>query len=117
MPLARPGGAQAQLLAEVNKHQAQRKLDLTLQEFRNYQAGIMPSGPGAAELAAFFAGVDRAITSAPGAAEAPKVQRNDRDILNLLSKRAATLHLGIANYCSLKDRCRAVAVLPVVAGM
>ena len=32
----------------MNKHQAQRKLDLTLQEFRNYQAGIMPSGPGAA---------------------------------------------------------------------
>jgi len=108
---ARPGGAQAQLLAEVNKHQSQRKLDLTLQEFRNYQAGIMPSGPGAAELAAFFAGVDRAITSTPGgAAEAPKVQRNDRDILNLLSRRAATLHLGIANYCWFADPSRALCL-------
>ncbi len=47
-----------------------------------------------------------------------KVHNSDRDILNLLSKQAATLHLGIANYCSLKDPCRAVgAVLPVVAGM
>jgi len=42
----------------------------------------------------------------------------DRHIELLLQKRAATLHVQPANYCSLKDPCRAVgAVLPVVAGM
>ena len=52
---SRPGGAQAELLAEVNKHEAERNLDLILAEFRNYQQGIMPAGPGARELTEFFA--------------------------------------------------------------
>ena len=34
---SRPGGAQGELLAEVNKHQATHNLDLILTEFRNYQ--------------------------------------------------------------------------------
>jgi integrase len=34
---ARPGGAQAELLAEVSEHEQQRNLDLVLAEFRNYQ--------------------------------------------------------------------------------
>jgi len=33
---SRPGGAQAELLAGVNKHEAQRDLDLVWAEFRNY---------------------------------------------------------------------------------
>ena len=41
------GGAQAELLAEVNKHEADRNLELVWAEFRNYQQGIMPAGPGA----------------------------------------------------------------------
>ncbi len=44
---ARPGGAQAELLAEVNRHEQERNLDLVVREFRNYQQGIMPAGPGA----------------------------------------------------------------------
>jgi len=111
---SRPGGAQARLLAEVNAHEAERNLQLVLEEFRNYQHGVLPAGPGAGELAGFFAHVDGQTAAG---AQAPRVQRSEREILNLLSKRAATLHLGVANYCSLKDRCRAVAVLPVVAGM
>jgi hypothetical protein len=95
---ARPGGAQAELLAEVNKHEAGHKLAVALREFRNYQAGILPAGPGAAELTEAFARIDGTVTDG---AEAPNVQRSDRDILNLLSRRAETLHLGIANYCSL----------------
>ena len=95
MPLARPGGAQARLLAEINAHETQRNLGLVLAEFRNYQSGIMPAGPGARELTAFFAHID-APARGPGEA---KVHRSDRDILNLLSRRAGTLHLGIANYC------------------
>jgi len=113
---SRPGGAQAELLAEVNKHEAERNLDLVWAELRNYQQGIMPAGPGARELTGFFAHVDgKLAASDPGA---PKAQASDRDVLNLMTKRAKTLHLGTANYCSLKDPCRAVgAVLPVVAGM
>ena len=55
---SRPSGAQGELLAEVNKHQATHNLDLVLTEFRNYQQGIMPAGPGARELTEFFASVD-----------------------------------------------------------
>ena len=42
---SRPGGAQAELLAEVNKHESDRNLSLVLAEFRNYQQGILPAGP------------------------------------------------------------------------
>ena len=90
---SRPGGAQAELLAEVNKHEADRNLDLVWAEFRNYQHGVMPAGPGARELTEFFASIDAGL--APETPEAPKVQRSDREILNLLSRRASTLHLGI----------------------
>jgi integrase len=47
---ARPGGAQAELLSEVNEHEADRNLDLVLAEFRNYQQGILPAGPAPAAL-------------------------------------------------------------------
>ncbi|MGH3521226.1 MAG: site-specific integrase [Mycobacterium sp.] len=105
---SRPGGAQAELLAEVNKHEAERNLDLVWTEFRNYQQGIMPTGPGARELTEFFAHVDAKLV--PGDAEAAKVQRSDRDVLNLLSKRADTLHLGAANYCWFTDPSRALCL-------
>ena len=44
---SRPGGAQAELLAEVNQHESERNLALLWDEFRNYQNGIMPARPGA----------------------------------------------------------------------
>ena len=97
MPLSRPGGAQAELLAEVNKHEADRNLELVWAEFRNYQQGIMPAGPGARELTEFFASIDG--TPVAGSPGAPRIQRSDREILNLMTKRASTLHLGTANYC------------------
>ena len=100
---SRPGGAQAELLAEVNKHEADRNLNLVWAEFRNYQQGIMPAGPGARELTEFFAHIDAGL--APETAEAPKIQRSDREILNMLAKRASTLHLGTANYCWLSKTC------------
>ncbi|WP_281180097.1 hypothetical protein [Nocardia amamiensis] len=34
----------------MNKHETDRNLELVLTEFRNYQQGIMPAGPGAREL-------------------------------------------------------------------
>jgi hypothetical protein len=104
---ARPGGSQAQLLAEINAHEQERNLQLVLAEFRNYQQGILPAGPGARELSAFFATVDAHLTAAAASGE-PRVQHADRDILNLLSKRAKVLHLGVANYCWYVDPAQAL---------
>ncbi|WP_329131273.1 site-specific integrase [Streptomyces sp. NBC_01476] len=105
---SRPGGAQAELLSEVNKHESDRDLDLVLQEFRNYQQGILPAGPGARSLTEFFASIDGKLD--PEAATAPKTQRGDRDVLNLLTKRAKVLHLGPANYCWFTDPSRALCL-------
>ena len=88
---SRPGGAQAELLAEVNKYESQRNLDLVWAEFRNYQQGVMPAGPGARELTEFFAHIDAQL--APADAGPAKVQHSDREVLSLLTKRAGTLHL------------------------
>ena len=105
---ARPGGAQGQLLAEVNSHEQERNLQLVLAEFRNYQQGIMPAGPGARELTGFFATVDNHLAKTVTTDSEPRVQHTDRDILNLLSKRAKVLHLGVANYCWYVDPAQAL---------
>jgi hypothetical protein len=105
---SRPGGAQAELLSEVNKHESDRDLDLVLAEFRNYQQGILPAGPGARSLTEFFASIDADLDTTSAAA--PKTQHNDRDILNLLTKRAKVLHLGPANYCWFTDPTRALCL-------
>jgi hypothetical protein len=105
---SRPGGAQAELLAEVNKHETNRNLDLIWTEFRNYQHGVLPAGPGARELTAFFAAIDAELD--PQTAGSPKIQRSERDVLNLLSKRANTLHLATANYCWFTDPSRALCL-------
>jgi hypothetical protein len=105
---SRPGGAQAELLAEVSDHEQQRNLDLVLAELRNYQQGIMPAGPGAHDLTEFFAHIDAKLT--PADAGPPKVHSGDREVLNLLTKRANTLHLGAANYCWFTDPSRALCL-------
>jgi hypothetical protein len=105
---SRPGGAQAELLAEVNKHESERNLELVWNEFRNYQQGIMPAGPGARELTELFAHVDGKL--AAGDPGTPKVQASDRDVLNLMTKRARTLHLGTSNYCWFTDPSRALCL-------
>jgi len=103
---ARPGGAQAKLLAEIGEHEADRNLGLVLEEYRNYQAGIMPAGPGARELTAFFGSVDGQL-----AADAPNIATTDQHLLNLLSKRAKILHLGAANFCWFSDPSRALCLI------
>ncbi|MFE6692246.1 site-specific integrase [Streptomyces sp. NPDC057743] len=105
---ARPGGAQAKLLAEVNEHEQERNLSLAAAEFRNYQQGIMPSGPGARGLIDFFTHVDEELTRQ--AAASPHVRSSDQDLRNLLAKRAATLHLGTANYCWFADPGKALCL-------
>ncbi|MGW1786165.1 hypothetical protein ACWCQQ_44925 [Streptomyces sp. NPDC002143] len=103
---SRPGGAQAELRAELNHHEQQRNLKLVLAEFRNYQRGILPAGPGARSLTEFFASIDEKLESAA----APKIQRSDREVLNLLTKRATVLHLGPANYCWFTDPSRTLCL-------
>jgi hypothetical protein len=105
---SRPGGAQAELLAEVNKHEAERNLALVWEEFRNYRQGIMPAGPGARELTDLFAHIDAKLD--PADATGAKVQRSDREILSLITKRARVLHLGVANYCWFTDPSRALCL-------
>jgi hypothetical protein len=108
---SRPGGAQAELLAEVSSHEQERNLALVLEEFRNYQDGILPAGPGARDLGEFFAHIDGELVSdTTQSAGIQRVQSSDRDVLNLLTKRAATLHLGAANYCWFTDPSRALCL-------
>ncbi|MFI9163397.1 hypothetical protein [Kitasatospora aureofaciens] len=83
-------------------------VDLVLAEFRNYQQGVLPAGPGARSLTEFFASVDEKLE--PAAAPAPRTQRSDRDGLNLLTKRAKTLHIGPANFCWFTDPSRALCL-------
>jgi hypothetical protein len=105
---ARPGGAQGRLLAEIAEDEAARNLQIVLEEYRNYQDGIMPAGPGARELTAFFASIDTGLAGHEAAA--PRVVASDQHVLNLLSKRAQVLHLAAANYCWFTDPSRALCL-------
>ena len=105
---ARPGGAQGKLLAEIAEDEADRNLQIVLAEFRSYQDGIMPAGPGARELTEFFASIDKDLAGHETAA--PRVVASDQHVLNLLSKRAQVLHLAAANYCWFTDPSRALCL-------
>src|SRR5260370_8950915 len=94
---ARPGGAQARLLAEVSHHEQERNLALLLEEFRNYQQGTMPSGPGARPLIELFAGIDGKLTEVPDSPA--KIMTNDQEARSLLTRRAPAMPLGVAHYC------------------
>jgi hypothetical protein len=105
---ARPGGSQALFLAEVAREEEHHKIKLAAQMFRDYQQGLMPSGPGARELIATFAHVDAELKDAqPGE---PTVMDNERRVENLLRKTAATLHIGVANYCWFRDPAKALCL-------
>jgi hypothetical protein len=108
-PLARPGGAQAQFLADVAAEEQVRNQDLTLAAFRDSQKGIMPTGSGARGLIEFFASVDEELLKME--ASAPGIKPGDQEVINLLSKRAKTLHLGIANYCWFIDPSKALCLI------
>jgi integrase len=105
---ARPGGAQGKFLAEIAEDEAGRNLQVVLAEFRNYQDGIMPAGPGARELTEFFASIDAGLHDHKAAA--PRVVASDQHVLNLLSRRAEVLHLTAANYCWFTDASRALCL-------
>ncbi|MDG9713004.1 site-specific integrase [Streptomyces sp. DH10] len=105
---ARPGGAQAEFLADVAAEEQTRNQNLTLAAFRDSQKGIMPTGPGARDLIDFFASVDQELQAMEAAA--PGVKPGDQEVINLLSKRAKTLYLGIANYCWFIDPAKALCL-------
>jgi hypothetical protein len=46
-------------LAGVRVGYSLGRLQIVLAEYRNYQGGIMPAGPGARELTEFFASIDK----------------------------------------------------------
>ncbi|WP_338484600.1 site-specific integrase [Streptomyces sp. SCSIO 75703] len=105
---ARPGGAQAGFLTDVAAEEQVRNENLTLAAFRDSQKGIMPTGAGARDLIEFFASVDAKLKEME--ASAPGVKPGDQEVINLLSKRAKTLHLGIANYCWFIDPSKALCL-------
>jgi integrase len=104
---ARPGGAQARLLTEIGEHEQRRNLDVLAAEYRNYQNGVRPSGPGARELTEFFATIDGKLASA---GNAPAKVATDQQLRSLLARRAQTLHLGPANYCWFADPAKALCL-------
>ncbi|MGA5420553.1 site-specific integrase [Streptomyces lavendulocolor] len=104
----RPGGAQAKFLAEVGESEHNRNLTLTLQAFRDFQQGRQPAGPGARDLVSFFKSVEHELALQDTAA--PQIKHGDQEVINLLSQRAGTLHLGIANYCWFIDPNKALCL-------
>lgn len=106
---ASPGGSQARFMADVAAEEQVRNTDLTLEAFRDFQQGIKPSGPGARDLLEFFASVDEKLRTMELAA--PGVRPGDQEVINLLARRAQTLHLGIANYCWFMDPSKALCLI------
>jgi hypothetical protein len=103
---ARPGGAQARLLAEVSKHEQQRNAALLTQAYQDYRQGVLPAGPGARDLIEFFDTIDGGRTGDAG----PAKVTSDPAVRNLISRRAGTLHLQPANYCWFADPARALCL-------
>ncbi|QFQ97383.1 hypothetical protein F9278_15535 [Streptomyces phaeolivaceus] len=83
-------------------------MELALAEYRNYQEGIMPSGPGARDLIDFFANVDGQLARA--AREDPSAVASDQEVRRLVAARAKTLYLGAANYCWFIDPSKALCL-------
>ncbi|MEV4226989.1 integrase [Streptomyces bobili] len=105
---ATPGGSQRLFQAEIEEAEEEDHLRLTVQAFRDAQAGILPSGPGARSLMEAFAHVDAALNLT--ASTDPKVLNDDRHLENLLRKQANTLHVGPANFCWFRDPSKALCL-------
>jgi integrase len=105
---ARPGGSQARFLAEIGKEEQYRNLAIVQAEYENYQNGIMPSGPGARDLAAFFA-TAAGQPASPGH-QPPTVIPGEQEVRAMLGKRAKTLHLGPSNYCWFTSPAKALCL-------
>ncbi|MGW3926486.1 integrase [Streptomyces microflavus] len=105
---ATPGGSQRLFLAEVEEAEEESRLELTVEAFREAQAGLLPAGPGARSLIEAFHHVDAALKEA--ARSDPKVLADDRHLESLLRKVAKTLHVGAANFCWFRDPSKALCL-------
>lgn len=105
---ARPGGAQAKFLAEINEREEERNIGILTDVYRDYQHGIMPSGPGARDLISLFTSIDGRLNELSELA--PQIVDNDLEIVSMLATRARTLYLGTANYCWFIDPAKALCL-------
>ncbi|GLF95221.1 integrase [Streptomyces yaizuensis] len=105
---ARPGGSQRLFHAEMREAEEARHVQLTVEAFRDAQAGIMPAGPGATSLIEAFSHVDALLKET--ARTDPKVLNDDRHLESLLRKQARTLHVGPANFCWFRDPSKALCL-------
>ncbi|MFD5650570.1 site-specific integrase [Streptomyces sp. NPDC127039] len=105
---ARPGGAQAKFLAEINELEEERNIGILTDVYRDYQRGIMPSGPGARDLISLFTSVDGRLHELIELA--PQLVDSDQEVVAMLTARAHTLHLGTANYCWFIDPAKALCL-------
>ncbi|TQC41229.1 integrase [Rhodococcus sp. WS4] len=104
---ARPGGHQAAFLFEVAAEEKAEHLRLTVAAYRDYQQGILPAGKGTRELLSEFAAVDAALA---GHDPGPVTVVDDRRVERALKTRAATLHIGAANYCWFSNPAKALCL-------
>jgi hypothetical protein len=104
----RPGGAQARFHAEVTAAEASHKTKLAAAVYQDYQAGKLPAGPGARTLIDTFQHVDTQLDQLQRTE--PTVVASDRHIELLLKKKAATLHVQVANYCWFTDPTQALCL-------
>ncbi|MDX3402559.1 hypothetical protein B0E38_01432 [Streptomyces sp. 111WW2] len=105
---ARPGGAQAKFLAEINELEEERNIGILTGVYHDYQRGIMPSGPGARDLIGLFTSVDGRLHELSELA--PQLVDSDQEVVAMLTARAHTLHLGTANYCWFIDPAKALCL-------
>lgn len=106
--VAVPGGSQAKFMAEVEQEEHDHRIKQTVQVFKDYQEGKLPTGPGARHLIEKFAHVDAELNDQQH--KPPKVLDNERRIENLLRDTASTLHFGVANYCWFRDPSQALCL-------
>jgi hypothetical protein len=94
-PLRRSGGSQALFHAGAQQLEHEHHVALAVQAFPEYQSGVLPAGPGAKALIE----VEQHRESAGNVGDGPQWSvDNQRRIENLMRGRAATLHVGPANY-------------------
>lgn len=104
---ARPGGQQAAFIAEISAEEEAEHLRLTVAAFQDYQRGVLPTGRGARDLIAAFRSVDQLLARhEPG----PVTVIDDRRVEQLLKATAASLHVGVGNYCWFTDPSKALCL-------
>jgi len=93
---------------EVQAVEHEHHLQRTVAAFKDFQAGRLPTGPGARALIEAFQHVDAALKDAEHSE--PTVLDNERRVENLLRQQAGTLHVGAANYCWFRDPAMALCL-------